>query len=383
MNRVERYLGRILAQYIGLVLVVLLSLFAFFEFLNQLGKMQAGYDLWQVLRYSVYKLPVYGYELFPLAVLIGTLMGLGTLANQSELVVLRVTGWSLTRLFWAVLKTVFLLWALAFAIGEGLAPKAEVAAEKTRLEALNQNVTLGQRRDMWVREQNRILHIGQALSHQVFLDVSVYRVADGRLQAWVKADRAQYQQGQWQLIAPKVHQITFEAAPGLSSLFERMAAKTDAAPPGSMAFEPAWLQYQQTQPETAPLALGLAPDFLERMSVKTRHMSVFDLSAYIDFLRANDLQAREFALAYWRKWALPGVLIGMLLLAFPLVMGAQRQVSRGQRVFIGVVIGLSFHLINQVFGNVSVVYQWPAWLGAWMPSLLLILVGLGALRRLR
>ena len=49
MNRVERYLGRILAQHIGLVLAVLLSLFAFFEFLNQLGKMQAGYDLWQVL----------------------------------------------------------------------------------------------------------------------------------------------------------------------------------------------------------------------------------------------------------------------------------------------------------------------------------------------
>ncbi|KUJ71762.1 LPS export ABC transporter permease LptG [Thiomicrospira sp. WB1] len=379
MNRIERYLGRVLVQHALLVLLVLLSLFVFFEFLNQLGKMEKDYGLAEVVHYSLFKLPVYGYELFPLAVLIGALIGLGGLANQSELIVLRVTGWSLPRIFWALMKSVALLWALFFVLGEGLAPKSEVAAEKVRMEALHENFSIGQGRDLWVRERNRLVHIGKVVSDQVFLNVRVYELNQSRLQSWTQAKRAEYRNGEWVLLKARQNRLSWEADAEVANLLNQ--AQEALGQPASSSHQ--WLQRTQQTLAKTPFLFSLTPEQLQRLSVKTRHMGVLDLYDYIGFLEANELDAEHFKLAFWRKIAMPFVQVGMLLMVFPLVFGSQRQVSMGQRVFVGVLIGLSFHLLNQVFGNLSVVYQLPAFLGAFLPSLVLVLLAGWLLARRR
>ncbi|MDR9498474.1 MAG: LPS export ABC transporter permease LptG [Hydrogenovibrio sp.] len=379
MNRIERYLGRVLVQHALLVWLVLLSLFVFFEFLNQLGKMEKDYGLAEVLRFSLFKMPVYGYEIFPLAVLIGALIGLGGLANQSELVVLRVTGWSLPRIFWAVIKSVALLWAVFFVLGEGLAPKSEMAAEKVRVEALHKNFSIGQSSDLWIREQNRLLHIGRVVSEKVFLNVTVYELDGQRLHSWTQASRAEYRNEQWQLMQASHHRLTWQQDAAVTEILNQARAALDQ--PGEVVHR--WMQLEHESVARSPLQFGLSPEQLQSLSVKTRLMGVLDLYAYIDFLEANDLDAEAFKLAFWRKIAMPFVLLGMLMMVFPLVFGSQRQVSMGQRVFVGVLIGLSFHLLNQFFGNLSVIYQLPTFLGAFMPSIVLVAIAGVLLVRLR
>ncbi|MBN2866877.1 MAG: LptF/LptG family permease, partial [Thiotrichales bacterium] len=163
MNVIERYLGRVVVGHTLLVLMVLLLILGFSEFMIQLGKLSAEYTLAKGTLYTLLKLPVYGYEIFPVAILIGTLIGLGGLANHAELTILRVTGWSIGRIFWAVMKTVFLLWLAAAVIGEWAAPQAESYAKKLRGEALHSSFSIGSSSDFWLKDEQKYIHINHVI----------------------------------------------------------------------------------------------------------------------------------------------------------------------------------------------------------------------------
>ena len=136
MSRIERYLGSVVVTHTLLVLFVLAVIMAFFEFISQLNRISEAFSLGAITLYTILKLPMYFYELFPVALLIGLLMGLGRLASQSELTVIRVSGWSVGRIFYGVLKTAFILWVFMTVIGEWVAPASEAYAKKFRGEIL-------------------------------------------------------------------------------------------------------------------------------------------------------------------------------------------------------------------------------------------------------
>ena len=90
-----RYLSREIFASTALVLVAFLGLFAFFDFINELEDVgKGGYTLYQALVYVALTLPARVYELMPIAVLIGTLYALATLAKNSEITVMRASGMS-------------------------------------------------------------------------------------------------------------------------------------------------------------------------------------------------------------------------------------------------------------------------------------------------
>ncbi|MDX1796047.1 MAG: LptF/LptG family permease, partial [Hydrogenovibrio sp.] len=199
MNLVERYLGRVLISHTLVVLMVLLIILGFSEFMIQLGKLNDQYTLAKGALYTALKLPVYGYEIFPVALLIGTLLGLGGLANHAELTILRVTGWSIKRIFWGVMKSALILWLVVAVMGEWFAPQAEAYAKKMRSEALSQNFTIGSSDDFWMKDESQYVHVGKVISDKQFFNVSIFKLKDDRLSEQLFAKKADFQQGQWQL----------------------------------------------------------------------------------------------------------------------------------------------------------------------------------------
>lgn len=363
MNRIERYLGGVLIRYSFLVLLVLLLILWFSELMIQLGKIEGDYTLTKGVMFSILKLPVYGYEIFPLAMLIGSLIGLGALANQHELTVLRVTGWSVARIVSGVLKTALMLWVAVAIVGELVAPASEAYATKLRAEALQQNISVGDRSGFWMKDGERFVHVQRWLSTEQMHDVSVYELQSGRLQQVVRAPSAFYEQGEWHLQSGQKQSFAVKDY--------RFSAHTIP-----------YLNWQHAEFETQAYRFPVTPDLLARLQVDTRYMRIDDLYHYIAFLRDNGLDAAPYELEYWRKLATPVTVVAMLALVFPLLFGSQRQVSMGQRIFVGILIGMGFHLLNQIFGNLSVVYQLaPIW-GAFLPSMALLLLALILLRRL-
>ncbi len=354
MNRIERYLGWAVVSYSLLVMFVLMTVFSFFEFMNQLGDINDDYTLSHASLFTLLKVPVYGYEVFPIILLIGTLMGLGSLANQSELTVLRVTGWSIKRILIAVLKTALIMWLVMAVIGEFVAPQSEAYAKKMKVEALNKSLSIGSGSGLWIKDGEQFIHVDRVLSSHELKGIKFYEMVGGNLQGVMQADYASYQ-NEW----------TFKQV----RLLKFSQAQAESLPKD---MPPLYQVKMASVPELQRDFL-LLPEDLTNLDIESRYLSAFSLLKQIDFMELNGLDASNYQLSLWRKIAMPMVVIAMIAVVFPLIFGSMRQVSVGQRIFMGVLIGMGFHLLNQLVGNIAVVYHLPIWLAA--ISLPLILIG--------
>lgn len=357
MNRIERYLARIVVSYTLLVMLVLLVIFGFFEFMNQVSKLTDSYTLALGSFYTLLKLPVYSYEIFPIVLVIGTLMGLGSLANQSELTVLRVTGWSIKRILWAVLKTALLMWLVIAMVGEWVAPASEAYAKKMRAEALHQSFSVGSKDGLWVKDANRYIHVGRVMSSTELKDITLYELEEGHLSELSQIKKASYKGGQWLFKEAFQQQLSF-VTPQIE--LDKLL--------------PPLLELKVSRSESLITSFPLTPAELRNLDIETRYLSAWNLYQYIQFLEANDLETGSHELEFWRKISMPIMVIAMIAIVFPLIFGSIRQVSMGQRVFLGVLLGMGFHLLNQLVGNLTVVYHWPVMLGAFMPATVLLLI---------
>lgn len=369
LNRIERYLGRTVVAYTLGVLAVLLVVLGFVELSIQLGKLNDSYTLEKGVLYTLLKLPVYGYEVFPVALLIGALMGLGALANRSELIVIRAAGWPVWRIFAGVLKSALLFALVMVALGEWVAPPSEAFAKKLRAEALHKDFSIGSDNGVWLRQRldgkPAMVHVRTVVNAQLLAGVEIFVMDSQRLERYVAALRARWdaEKGAWRLEGAKSRQITAQ---------KRLV---------DGRLQPAF--FVRSEKVGDPLvSLVLEPETLTVLQVDTRYMGIQDLLGYIDFLHANGLDARPYQLALARKLALPLTLLAMLAIVFPLVFGSIRQVSMGQRIFVGVLIGLGFHFANQLLGNLALVYGLPIWLGAVAPSLILLTLAVWGFMRL-
>lgn len=360
MNRIERYLASVVLTHTLLVMLVLLSLIGFSEFVNEMTNLTDDYTLLSATAYVLLKLPSYAYQMFPVALLIGTLMGLGGLANQSELTVLRVTGWSVGRLFWSVAKAALLFWLVITLIGETLATQAESYAEKSRAESLNEQFSMGKNNAFWVKNQQRYIEIGQALATDDLRNVAIYRVENAALVEQQSYARVRFIDQNW--VADRAHAQT-------------LGWWADPRYP-----EYQWLQIDKTNRVDSKVDLPFLPEDLENLTAQMQSLNVVELQDQIRFLQENGGDASQLELAYWKKMASPMVVLAMIAIVFPLIFGSQRQVSMGQRIFVGVLIGLMFHLGNQLLGNLSVIYQVPAAFAALLPAGILLTIALIWLR---
>ena len=354
MNRIERYLGSVILMHSLLVMLVLMVIFAFFEFMNQIGDLEKGYTLALAGLFTALKMPVYSYEVFPIVLLIGTLMGLGSLANQSELTILRVTGWSIRRILVAVLKTALIMWLVMALMGEWLAPQTETYAKKLKLEALNKSLSIGSNSGFWLKDDNEYLYVKRVVTAEELHDIKIFKVEQGQLRAYNEAKRAIYVNDGWVFENLKMLKIS----PQTDQLLAKM---------------PKPFSIKLASQDKADAAFFLKPEDLTVMGVESRYLNVVALNNQITFLQQNNLDASEYELSFWRKLAMPVVVIAMIAVVFPLIFGSMRQVSIGQRIFLGVLIGMGFHLVNQLIGNIAVVYQLPIVFMVFFPALVVML----------
>lgn len=364
MNRIERYLGWVVVSHSLLVLMVLLTVLILGEFMMQLGDLEQGYTLGKAVTYSLLKIPVFGYQLLPVALLIGTLLGLGGLANHSELTILRVTGWSVGRIFWAVIKTVLVFWLLMALLGEWLGPPSETYANKTKAEALQKNISLGSGTGFWMKDGEQLIFVQRVVSPTEMRGITIYTMQKNQLVGVDQARIARFDGKNWVLQTVNHQQLVLKE-------LEKFGQKIE------------WLNWSQTRESELQRKFPIDSSMIDRLQIETRYLRIDELYNYVQFLSANDLDAAVYELEFWRKVAVPVALLGMIALVFPLIFGSQRQVSMGQRMFIGILIGMGFHLLNQLFGNLSVVYQLPPAFGAFLPSLLLIVIAMVLFSRLR
>ncbi|MBI1194712.1 MAG: LPS export ABC transporter permease LptG [Gammaproteobacteria bacterium] len=352
MRLLDRHIGRTVITTSLIVLCVLLALFTFMTFLAELKMVGRGhYGYLQALIYVLMAIPGLCYQLMPIAALLGGLIGLGMMANQNELTVIRAAGVSRARIIQSVMQAALVLVALGFVMGQWLAPRSEVLAQNKRAEALGEQPTLQTRSGLWYRDADSFVHIRSMESVDRLVGIDIY-VLDGHhhLREYRHAAVATYRKGSWAL--HDVLRRTLEDEGVHEEQVDGMAWNTT-----------------------------IEPDLLDVVAVRPESMAIWELYDYLDFLHANGLDAGRHELAFWRQILTPVTTLVMVMLSIPFVFGSLRSVSLGQRVMVGALLGISFYLLDQMSGYVGLVYDLSPLLCALAPSLVFLVMAWALLRR--
>lgn len=334
-----------------LVLLLLVALDAVFAMIGELGDVGRGsYGLWEAVAYVLLTLPRRIYEMVPTAALLGSLLWLGNLASNSELTAMRAAGVTLGRLVSWVLQGGLIVVLGMVALGELVAPGAEARGQNLKTFAFDERLTVS-RIGLWARDGNRIVHAETVLPGNRLADVRVIEMnADGEVTAITTARRASFENGGWVLSEVLRSQLS-ESGVRAESVAEERVERL------------------------------LAPEYLGVLVIEPRQMAALDLFSYIAYLRENRLDSAPYEVAFWQRLTMPASTWVMLLLAIPFLFGRQREGGAGRRLFIGVVLGVSFVLVMRVMTHMGMVYDLPPWLAASAPLWLFLAIALVALSR--
>ncbi len=351
LRTLERYLAREIYWATALVLLAFLALFAFFDLIHELEDLgKGGYQLQHMLAFVTLTVPGRVYELFPIAVLIGTLVALTVLARHSEITVLRASGLSTGRLLGILLKLGSVFAILTFLIGEFVAPPAERAAQQLRLRAMSTVIAQEFRSGLWVKDELAFVNV-----HHVSPDARLHGVRifefdkQYQLRSISEAKVGEFlPSGVWRL--SKVVQ----------TLFEGDSARV------------------QTLPE-ADWKSGLNPEILSVLLVVPERMSLVNLYLYIRHLTDNQQKTERYEIALWKKLVYPLAALVMMGLALPFAYLQDRMGTVSIKVFAGVMLGIGFHMLNGLFSSLGVINSWTPFVAAITPSALFLLGTVGFL----
>jgi lipopolysaccharide export system permease protein len=338
MRLLTRYLAREIYSSIALVFAVLMMLFAFMDLIQELSDLGEGnYSMSKVLLYVALILPGHVYELFPLAALIGSIFAIVQMASNSELMVYRSSGASLQQMIMAMVKIGAPLVVMCFLLGEFVAPPSDKLAQQILLKAKNTNVTLKEfRSGVWAKDERSFVNVKSVLPDTTLLNISIYEFDETyHLRTITAAQKATYvSEDKWMLEG--VRQTRFNGQK------ETSLNNQDQA------------EWHST----------LNPRLLNVLLIQPEKMSSWDLYQYTRHLSDNHQNTGRYEIAMWNKLVYPVAVLIMMLLALPFSAYQRREGGISSKVFIGIVLGLSFHFGGKLFSNLGALNNWQPMMSA-------------------
>ena len=344
----DRYFARQIYGSVLFVLAGFIALFAFFDLINELRDLGKGsYGLQEVFTFVLLSVPAHAYELFPIVVLIGTLYVLSHLASNSEYTVMRGSGFSPARAAATLARIGAAFLVATFVIGEWMAPHAEEAAQKVRLRAMSSLMGDQLTSGLWFKDEGAFINVREARQADVLEGIQIYQFdSQARLALVTAGQRAEYQgDGVWKLQG--VSQTTF----------------TGEGPRIARHGELEWRS-------------AVTPSMLDALIVKPERMSTWALYKYTQHLAGNRQKTERYEIAMWKKLFYPFATLVMMALALPFAYMQARAGMVGVKVFLGIMLGILFHMLNSLFSHIGLLQNWPPLAAASLPSVAFFLMAL-------
>ncbi len=351
MRLLSRYLAREIYGSIALVFGALLMLFAFLDLVHELGDMNGNYSVGYVVLFVLLTVPGHVYELFPVAVLIGTIVALVQMAAHSELTIYRASGASLAQMAKALFKAGVPLVILCLVTGEFVAPPSERMAQEVRLKAKNAGVTVREfRSGVWVKDERSFVNAKSMLPDTSLQGLSIYEFDDSyHLRGITSAKRAFFEEdGRWRLEG---------------------VAQTNFAGGGATVNNVDSMEWRSS----------ITPRLLSVLLVVPDQMSAWNLYQYTEHLRENRQKTTRYEIAMWNKLVYPLAVLVMMLLALPFASHHRRAGGVSGKIFAGIVLGLAFHFIGRLFSYLGDLNDWQPMLSATAMTWLFLLLATGML----
>ena len=364
MPTVRRLLYADVVGAVTFVTLAFLSLFYFIDFVEELDDVGRGaYRAQHAALYCLLELPGHFYELFPIAVLIGTIYAMARLAQSSEFTILRTGGLGPGRALRLLATLGLAFGVVTFVVGDYVAPVSD--AKGASFRATLRGGSAGGGSSAWLRDRRMAgpdesppgeradsINIGKVRPGGVLEDVRIFEFdAEGRQLLRIEAARGQVEQGRWRL--SDVRLTRWSPEPG-----DRLPAEERRAT----------LEWKT---QLSPAVVGAAVSSL-------RSMSTVDLWRYVSHLSENEQAAQRQAIQFWKKALYPAACLVMVGLALPFAYLHARAGGISVKVFGGILLGISFVLLNNVSSHLGLLRDWVPWVAASAPSVLYLLLSMAA-----
>ena len=376
MNTVRRLIyGEVLAA-IALVAIGFLALFFFFDLIDELqyigrnngvGSASEVYKIRHALLYVALLIPNHLYELLPISVLIGTIFVMARLAQSSEYTILRTSGlgpWRALRLL-LTLGAFFVV--LSFVVGDYVAPASERLAQLLKGQ-YQDKITVG-KTGAWLKEKKAdssyIVNVKELTPTNAMRGVQIFEFnAKGLITATTQAPLATF-----------VDNKTWSLEDSVRTDF-LVPTASDTTPMGVSTQTLA--KVTRTTQAKSEWQTDLSLEMVSVALLKPERMGTIDLYNYVRHLDANGQTAQRYEIEFWKKVFYPLSCFVMVMLALPFAYLHFRSSGIAGYVFAGVMIGISFFLLNNVFGYIGNLRSWTPWLAAATPGLIYMTISLGA-----
>ncbi|PKO61689.1 MAG: LPS export ABC transporter permease LptG [Betaproteobacteria bacterium HGW-Betaproteobacteria-18] len=360
MKTIRRLIYGEVLYAVAFVTLGFLSLFFFFDLVAEIqavGRYTAtGYSLAHALAYVALIIPSHLYELMPIAVLIGTIFVMARLAQSSEFTILRTSGLDP----WRALKSLLILGGgfvlLTFALGDYVSPVADRAGQLLKARYTGR-ITVGQT-GAWLKEKQNYgqyaVNVGELASDGVLHDIRIFEFDNrGFLMSMMQAQSASVSSDEaWQL--QQVNRTEFPVDGAETARIDRL------------------------QWDSLRWPNHISAEMVSAALLKPERMRTLDLFQYIQHLQSNAQAAQRYEIEFWKKVFYPLSCLVMVVLALPFAYLHFRSGSITTYVFGGVMAGISFFLLNNVFGYIGNLQSWQPWLTAAMPGMIYSVLSLSA-----
>ncbi|MGQ0428353.1 MAG: LPS export ABC transporter permease LptG [Gammaproteobacteria bacterium] len=343
MTLLDRYLARTILLHTLMVMGVLLALMSLVTFINQQDEIgQGSFEVADAFLVTLLRLPQQAYELLPIGALIGAITGLGALARDSELTVIRSAGVSVARIAGSAAMAGAMVAAVMWVVGEYFAPPADLYARQYKIFSRYDQLEIAGSRSAWVREGTWFINVRQQAAEDLFGGVYLYELGpDHRLRLVGRAETAR-QDAEDRWVLSNYAETRLDGP--------RIEARGRDREVTGARFNADFLGLAVTEPGSLPLA---------------------NLHAFRKHLEANRQDTRAWEIAFWSRVSRLVAAIVVCVFAVPFAFGPLRQAGAGARTVLGIMAGVLFILLTQTLENSGQVYDLNPLLVAWGPTFLM------------
>ena len=356
MTVLKRYFWQETSINILMITLGLLAMFSFFDLIQELDYLGRGdYGISTMLIFVLLSVPGHIYDVVPVAVLVGMMMSLGSLARNSELTVMRVSGLSVANIGFILIKVGLLFTIITFLVGELITPISEKMAQRMRIKATDSVVAQDFKSGLWIKDGLSFVNVQTVMPDASLLDVHIYEFDENfRLRSISNAKQGTFVNENWRLA--DVTQTKFNQSKNVlqHNIQTRFFKSADWKSP-------------------------IRPELLNVLLVAPEKMSAWNLISFIKHLKANKQRTTRYDVALWAKMIYPLACMVMVILALPFGFLQQRSGGASTKIFIGVLLGVVYQIMNRIFIHLGVLNNWPPLFSAILPTILFLIAGISML----
>lgn len=375
---------RVLSRYVkwnALVAIVaavagLWALQVVFAYLSELDSLSDSYTMSDAIRFILYRSPYFLEQFMPTGALLGAVVGLGLLANKSELVVMRAAGVSIYRIVGWVLQPALVFVVLALALNQFVLPYSNQLANDINSDDGDSITSV---RGYWsvqprvaatVEDKaaggNDILYIDYADVAGNLGTIKRWHLDDnGNLVTAIRASSGNYD-GEVQ--------VPDDNGEPQSRYVWRLNNMTELSI--AQGFDST-----QVQSASDTLVLPFAPKSVSLLTRDAENLSLTELYAHRQLMAEQNKRSLSHELAFWQKLLSPLSILSLVVVACSFVFGSLRTHSLGLRIVVALLFGLLFSYLQDLVGFISLATGWSPMLMVLLPIIASAGLGLYFIKR--